>query len=222
MTSPPPYRLDEDAVWAAVDDERRDLCALLEALSDDDWARPSLCTGWRVRDVAAHLALSQTGAARATVEMVRARGSFDRMVADSARRHAAVPTTQLIAEIRAMVGSRRTAPMVSHLEPLLDVLVHGQDIAVPLGRRRAMPLDAAATAATRAWTMSWPLSIAFRVRARMRGLRLVATDADWAAGEGAHVEGSIEALLLLLTGRTAAAVPRLTGDGTGRLSPAPS
>jgi uncharacterized protein (TIGR03083 family) len=139
------------------------------------------------------------------------------MIADSARRHAVVPTGQLIAEIGAMVGSRRTAPAVTHLEPLIDVLVHGQDIAIPLGRPRPIPLAAAATAATRVWTTPWPLSIAFGVRARMRGLHLVADDTDWAAGEGARVEGPMHALLLLLTGRTAAALPSLSGDGTGRL-----
>jgi uncharacterized protein (TIGR03083 family) len=217
MISPPPYRLDVDAVWAAVDSERGGLCDLLESLADEEWDSPSLCAGWRVRDVAAHLALAQTSAATAAVEMVRAAGGFDRMIANSARRHAAVPTAQVIAEIRAMIGSRRTAPLVTHLEPLLDVLVHGQDMSVPLGRRRAMPVDAAATAATRAWTMRWPLSIAFRVRSRLRGLELVATDTDWAAGDGARVEGPIEALLLLLTGRTAAALPRLSGEGTARL-----
>jgi uncharacterized protein (TIGR03083 family) len=220
MACPPPYRLDVDEVWAAIDEERRSLCTLLEDLAADEWAHPSLCAGWQVRDVAAHLALAQTGAARAAVEFVRAGGSFDRMVAGTARRHADVPTAELIAEIREMIGSRRTAPAVSHLEPLLDLLVHGQDIAVPLGRERAMPVHAAATAATRAWTLPWPVSIAFRTRSRMRGLQLTATDTDWAAGTGARVEGPIEALLLLLTGRTTAALPRLSGDGVRRLDQA--
>jgi uncharacterized protein (TIGR03083 family) len=97
--------------------------------------------------------------------------------------------------------------------------VHGQDIAIPLGRPRTMPVDAAATAATRVWTMGWPFSTAFRARARLRGLELVATDTDWSVGEGAQVEGPIEALLLLLTGRTAA-VSRLSGTGVGQLASA--
>jgi uncharacterized protein (TIGR03083 family) len=217
MVSPPPYRLDEDAAWTAIDAERRSLCALLETLTDADWERQSLCGGWRVRDVAAHLALAQTGAGRAALDLVRARGSFDRMIADSARRHAAVPTTQVIGEIRAMVGSRRTAPSVTHLEALIDVLVHGQDIAIPLDSARPVALDTAATAATRVWTMPWPFSTAFRVRSRLDGLHLVADDTEWAAGEGACVEGPMHALLLLLTGRTAAALPLLSGSGAARL-----
>jgi hypothetical protein len=48
-------------------------------------------------------------------------------------------------------------------------------------------------------------------RRRLRGVRLVATDVEWTAGSGAEVTGPIDALLLLLTGRVAAALPRLTG-----------
>lgn len=219
MIRHPTAGMDEDAVWAAIDRERLDLADLLEDLSDEEWAHPSLCAGWRIRDVAAHLALAHTGRAQAVVGILRAGGSFDRMIRDTARRHATVPTKQVIAEIRAMGGSRRRAPGVTHLEPLLDILVHGQDIAIPLGRPRTMPVDAAATAATRVWTMGWPFSTAFRARTRLRGLELVATDTDWSVGEGAQVEGPVEALLLLLTGRTAS-VSRLSGTGVGQLAPA--
>jgi uncharacterized protein (TIGR03083 family) len=141
------------------------------------------------------------------------------MIRDSAVRHATVPTHQIAAEIRGMVGSRRHAPGITDMEPLLDVLVHGQDIAVPLGRPRTMPLDAAAAAATRAWSYRWPFSTVWRARSRLEGLALVATDTDWSAGAGVRVEGPIQALLLLLTGRTAAAVPALSGAGVARLAP---
>jgi uncharacterized protein (TIGR03083 family) len=209
--------MSEDAVWAAVDHERLSLAELLDDLSAEEWAKPSLCDGWRVRDVAAHLALAQMGWGNATVEMVRARGNFDRMVRNSAVRHAVAPTGRLTAEIRAMAGSRRHAPMVTPLEPLLDVLVHGQDIALPLGRTRTMPIEAATAAATRVWTTGWPLSTAFHTRSRLRGLRLVASDTDWAVGKGALVEGPVDALLLLLTGRTAA-VHRLSGPGLHQMA----
>jgi uncharacterized protein (TIGR03083 family) len=209
--------MDENAVWSATDRERASLADLLDDLRADEWDVPSLCAGWRVREVAAHLALAHTGPAEAVRGLVRARGSFDRMIRDTAQRHAAAPPAQLTGEIRAMVGSRRHAPGITHLEPLLDVLVHGQDIAVPLGRPRAVPPDAAAAAATRVWTMPWPMSATFAARRRLRGLRLVATDTDWSVGDGDRVEGPVGALLLLLTGRTAAALPRLDGPGTDRL-----
>jgi len=93
--------------------------------------------------------------------------------------------------------------------------VHGQDVAIPLGRELPMPRDAATAAATRAWTMGWP----FWARRRLRGLRLVASDTDWTAGRGEELTGPIGALVLLLTGRTAVAAPRLTGPGLHHLNP---
>ena len=206
--------LTTDAVWAVVDRERRELADLLEGLSDAQWEAPSLCAGWRVRDVAAHLTLAHMSARQAALEAVRAKGSFDAMVRDTALRRAVAPREELVAALRAMAGSRRRAPGVSPLEPMLDLLVHGQDVTVPLGMERAMPLEAAVTAATRVWTSPWPLSRAFRTRSRLRGLELVADDADWAVGEGLRVEGPVAALLLVLTGRSRAVQHRLRGPGT--------
>lgn len=216
MSDQSAMRTDLDTVWRMTDSSRLGLVDLLRDLRDDEWDRPSLCSGWSVRHVAAHLALAHIGVRDAMVGLVRAAGSVDRMTRDTARRHATAGTDRLIAEIGQMVGSRRLAPGVTPLEPLLDALVHGQDIAIPLGRSRPMPVDAAAAAASRVWTMRWPLSRAFPIRDRLRNLRLVATDAEWSAGRGNSVEGPIEALLLLMTGRTAA-VPRLRGTGMGEL-----
>jgi uncharacterized protein (TIGR03083 family) len=215
---PHPIRTtDLDAVWAAIDHERLGLADLLDDLAPAQWEQPSLCAGWRVRDVAAHLALAQTGTGRAAVDLLRAGGRLQRMIHDTAVRHAGSPTPQLIAQIRSMVGSRRTAPGVTPLEPLLDVLVHGQDIAVPLGRSRTMPVAAAATAAMRVWDMPWPMASTFSPRRRLAGLRLVANDIDWAVGEGDPVVGPIQALLMVLTGRTAAERDRLSGPGASRV-----
>ena len=216
---PHPIRTtDLDAVWTAIDSERLDLANLLDDLAPAEWEQPSLCAGWRVRDVAAHLALAQTGAGRAALDLLRARGSLQRMIHDTAVRHAGFPTEQLIAQIRSMAGSRRTAPGVTPLEPLLDVLVHGQDIAVPLGRTHPGPAEAAAVSARRVWQTGFP----FHARRRLAGFRLTADDADLVLGDGAPVHGPAIAVLLLLTGRTAAALERLDGDGAAQLAAAGS
>jgi uncharacterized protein (TIGR03083 family) len=134
------------------------------------------------------------------------------MIRDTALRAAPLPREECARRLRAMVGSRRTAPFLTPLEPLIDVLVHGQDISLPSGRTRPMPTAAAARAAQRVWDVRFP----FHARRRLAGLRLVATDADWAVGTGAPVEGPIAGLLLLVTGRDAA-VEQLTGDGVAAL-----
>jgi uncharacterized protein (TIGR03083 family) len=96
---------------------------------------------------------------------------------------------------------------------LFDILVHGKDIAIPLGVAREMPLDAARAGIERVWTMGWP----FGVKRDLRQFRYVATDIDWAAGDGPEVTGPVSALLLLVTGRPAA-LPRLSGPGIEALT----
>lgn len=204
--------MNRDDVWQTIDHERSSLADLLDDLSAQEWETPSLCTGWRVRDVAAHLTLAHASLWWGALSMIRARGNFNRMVRDSAARQARLPVEQYPVLLRGMVGSRRTAPMVSDLEPLLDIIVHGQDIVIPLGRVRPVPAEAAAAAATRVWSMGWP----FHAERKLRGLRLVATDHAWSAGDGLLVEGPIAAVLLLLTGRPAA-LPQLSGPGLDEL-----
>ncbi len=122
--------LDRDAVWHAIDTGRLALADLLDQLSDQEWRQPSLCAGWSVRDVAAHLTQQQVGFGAALVTMIRGRRQLNRAVRDAARRYAAaVPTERLIADIRGMVGSRRHNVGVTYKETLIDLLVHGQDIA---------------------------------------------------------------------------------------------
>ena len=212
--------MDRDEVWHAIDAERLSLAGLFEDLSPAEWETRSLCAGWRVRDVAAHLTLAHTGPGTALVAMLRAGGSFNRMIRDTALRQAALPVERYPQLLRAMVGSRRKAPGISDLEPLIDVLVHGQDVAVPLGRPRPMPVEPTVAAVRRVWPNLYP----FRAERRLRGVRLVATDHPWTAGQGLVVEGPIGALLLLLTGRSAA-LAQLSGPGLpsleGRLAPSP-
>ncbi|RSM43453.1 hypothetical protein DMB66_53375 [Actinoplanes sp. ATCC 53533] len=213
--------MNEDQIWQAIDTQRARLCDLLAELDDDQWRQPSLCPGWTVRDVAAHLTLQQLGPGAVLAQMFHWRGSTDRTTAHVARRRAAALTTeQLIAEIRATIGSRRHIVVVTRLETLCDILVHSQDIAIPLGRHLDLPADAAAVAASRTLSMRWPPPLP-SVR-KMAGFRLTATDISWSAGDGPTVRGPMAALLLVCCGRTAA-LPQLSGDGiaelTARLAP---
>ncbi|MGW7300149.1 MULTISPECIES: maleylpyruvate isomerase family mycothiol-dependent enzyme [unclassified Streptomyces] len=189
--------LGTDERWRIVDEQRRTLADLLEGLTPAEWETPTACGDWRVRDVAAHLTLAPRFSYGDLVrDMVRARGNMDRLIHDTAVREAAKPTEEIVADLRGIVGSRRLAPMTTPREPLLDILVHGQDIALPLGRHREMPPAAARDAADRVWTMRfpprpWPLP----------RKKLVATDIEWSRGEGEEVRAPIAELLMLLTGR---------------------
>ncbi|MEU6063691.1 maleylpyruvate isomerase family mycothiol-dependent enzyme [Streptomyces sp. NPDC047082] len=193
--------LGADELWQFVDRERAGLADLLAALSPEEWETRTRCGDWRVRDVAAHLTMGARFTHRRVLgELVRARGNLDRMIHDASVREGQAPVEEIVAHLRSIVGSRRPAPLTTPRESLLDVLVHGQDIALALGRTREMPRAAARDAADRVWTMRvpprpWPLPRA----------RLVATDIAWTRGEGEEIRGPIAALLLLLTGRPEAA-----------------
>jgi uncharacterized protein (TIGR03083 family) len=201
--------VNADQVWPAVHRERRALADLLESLDAAEWDHPSLCQGWRVRDVAAHVISSpQVTPGAMVTAAVRARGRFHRMTDAEARRLGARPPAEILHDYRRLDGSRRRPPGTRPLDPLLDVLVHTQDIAVPLGRRHDMPPEAARAALAHVWRLP---ALFFPARRELSGVRLVATDTGWTHGQGPTVEGPAAALLLLTTGRRAAARPALGG-----------
>lgn len=208
--------MDDDDVWAAIDLQRRRTADLLDGLSEEQWGRPSLCQGWTVRDVAAHLTLQQMGPGAALLSALRHPGGLNRIIRESARDRARRPAGRLAADLRSTVGSRRTNVGMTNLETLTDILVHGQDIALPLGLELEMPPEAAAAAAERVRSsLGTGKARVFR-RLPLGDVRLCATDTSWAAGEGPEIRGPIAALLLLLTGRRAG-LDRLTGDGAEAL-----
>jgi uncharacterized protein (TIGR03083 family) len=202
--------MDDKQMWQTIDAERAKTADLLANLTDVEWTYPSLCEGWTVREVAAHLSLAhRVGVLGALVGFTRARGSFNRMVDQTARAEAKRPTAEIVAELRGAVGVPKLAPGQTLKNALMDVMVHTQDIALPLGIERHMPIDAAVVSADDLWRIGFP----FHARKRLAGYKLVATDADWSAGEGTEVSGPIQALVMLLAGRTAT-IPQLTGMST--------
>jgi uncharacterized protein (TIGR03083 family) len=207
--------VDAETSWRVIERERLSLAALLENLTDDQWNAPSLCDGWRVKDVAAHVALTPQapGPLSMLIEGVRAGGKFHKINRDFAVRHAQRPGADLVAELCEHAASRRLPKVTNYRNIVLDIVVHGQDIAIPLGIPREMPKDAALAGIERVWTMGWP----FGVKRPLKRFRFTATDVDWAAGGGPEVRGPVSALLLLLTGRPAA-LPRLSGPGVEQLS----
>lgn len=207
--------MDTEDIWRAVDTERRRLWHLLEQLSAAQWRHASLCDRWQVRDVVAHVTLStRATVGRILVNLVRARGNLDRMVCDTAVRHAAKSNDgQLLGEMRSTIGSRFTAVGTTATDRLMDLLVHGQDIAVPLNLHHEMPTDAARLALEHVWNPRFP----FHAATTFGSYRLRATDTDWRVGTGPLIEGPVAALLLLATGRKSAALPHLRGDGVALL-----
>ncbi|MCZ2858684.1 maleylpyruvate isomerase family mycothiol-dependent enzyme [Blastococcus sp. VKM Ac-2987] len=209
----PASRRPRVALLAHVAAERHDLCDYLETLDDRDWQVRSLCPAWTVHDLLAHLTLSHRQTLRATLaHVVLARGDLDRAEAEWAHELSAEHSpAELIALLRETAAVDHRVPLSGPLDPLTDVLVHGQDIARPLGHRREMRPDRALPALRHVWSNGFY----GRPGKRFAGLRMVATDADWSAGtDGPEVRGAVGDLLLLATGR-AAGLDGLSGPGVG-------
>jgi uncharacterized protein (TIGR03083 family) len=207
--------MNRDQVWDHIVRERLAVVALLESLTPDEWRQPSLCRRWTIHDVGAHLTLQQLRLIDAFPMMTQWQGSLARTIAHTAKvRAAAMTPEQIVTELRATAERRRRNIGVTPLETLTDVIVHTQDIAIPLGRQHTMPPEAAAVCATRTLSMRWPPPLP-SVRA-VAGLRLIATDVDWSTGQGPEVRGPMEALLLTITGRPVWR-DRLSGEGVARL-----
>ncbi|MGH3353963.1 MAG: maleylpyruvate isomerase family mycothiol-dependent enzyme [Nocardioides sp.] len=191
--------MDTDTVWRHIDHERTAVADLLESLPDGAWGTPSLCAGWTVRDVGAHLTFAHARIRDVIWPALRTGLRYDAMI-DYAARRSPLDQQEIVAILREFVGSRRRAPFVTELEPLIDILVHAQDICVPLGIDHAMPVDAAAAAADRVLGMRGMM----RLWEPPGGVRLLATDIDWSWGEGSVVEAPMRDHLLTLTGRSVA------------------
>jgi uncharacterized protein (TIGR03083 family) len=199
-------------VWSDVHQERQALLELLETLTPPQWEVPSLCDEWRVRDVVGHM-VSETRMtiAQAAWGFITSGFRINRYIAVDARRRGAAPVAKLLEDFRGMVLARTHLPGLSSLSMLEDIVIHQMDIRRPLEQHRWIPNGPEIPVAGDLWTSRF-----FPGPKLFQGIRAIATDADWSAGDGLDVTGPIEALVLTLAGRFEA-LDELQGDGTATL-----
>ena len=178
--------------------ERRELAALLDGLGAGQWEAPSLCAGWTVRHVVAHLTMPfRYSTARFMLELVKSGGRFQRMSDAVARRDASMPTAQLIAAVRDNADHPWKPPGGGYAGALAHDVIHSLDIIVPLGIEHHFPAES-----IRAVLDSVASPRARRhFGADVEGVELRAVDVDWSYGCGAPMAGLAQDLALLLTGR---------------------
>jgi uncharacterized protein (TIGR03083 family) len=200
--------------FVEIADERRGLADLLAGLTSEQRATQSLCREWTVQDVVGHLLVSlEVSTPRFVLAILASGGSFDRANLRLARQQAQRPFAEMIDILRRKADKRFTPPGAGPEAPLTDLLVHGLDIRWPLGLPRQIPAERLQKALT---FLTTPTGRGLVPKGALEGLRLEASDVDWAHGSGPTVRGSAEALLLAMTGRTAA-LKHLDGDGVGAL-----
>ncbi|HEX8079108.1 MAG TPA: maleylpyruvate isomerase family mycothiol-dependent enzyme [Jatrophihabitans sp.] len=197
-------------VYDMIVDERRYLADLLSTLTPGQLQTPSLCAGWTVHDVAAHLiTFLKYGQLKLYLGIAATAGDLDRVSLWLTRRAARKPDDEIIEVLRRGAGSRVTVPRSGYDPVLTDLVLHDLDIRVPLGISRDLSEQRLSVAFHHLTTRASP---GFTMGSRLDGLRFTATDTGWDHGAGAAVRGPAEALLLAIGGR-AALIDDLSGDG---------
>ena len=193
---------------ALVDEERNRLIADLTGLTEQQWHTPSLCAGWTVRDVTAHLLMPYELSVPAFLtKMIAARFSFDRLADRWARRDPR-SSQELITALAATSAAKFNVPGANEAAPLCHLLAHGEDIRRPLGIRGQTNVESSNAAL--------PELARFAKSELVKGLRFQSTDTDWSWGQGRLVTGTASALIVTLTGRPAAA-DELSGEGADEI-----
>jgi uncharacterized protein (TIGR03083 family) len=201
--------MSSDEIFAMIAEERRALAGLLDGLSDAQWETPSLCEGWRVREVVAHLAMPFSASLlRIGFRVILKRGDFNK-VADEWARQEKRSNKDLVAALRANAEHRFTPPGGGPEMPLTDVMAHTQDIVRPLGITHPARAEPAAVALE---ALASPKGQAFFGGSIGEGLSFVSTDTGWRNGTGEEVRGTAAALICSL-GRRTAALGELSGEG---------
>ncbi|MCA1655686.1 MAG: maleylpyruvate isomerase family mycothiol-dependent enzyme [Pseudonocardiaceae bacterium] len=196
----------------AIARQRGELATVLSGLSAARWDAPSLCAGWQVREVVAHIVMPfRYSVPRFVLELAKARGNFNRMADRCARRDAErLSTDELVATLRGNVNHPWKPPGGGLAGALSHDVIHGLDITVALGVDRHVPPE-------------WLRIILGSLTAKnvrffgvdLDGVALRADDLDWSYGSGVPLFGTAEDLLLVLCGRKLPA-GRLRGEPSRR------
>jgi uncharacterized protein (TIGR03083 family) len=203
-------------VWSLVHAERAALIDDLERLDARGWDVPSLCTGWTVHDVVAHLVnTARTTRLGFLVDLARAGFDFDRLNARGVERERGESPEVTLERLR-RVASRTSTPPAPLDTRFVEEVVHGEDIRRPLGLTRSYAQEAVVRA----------LRLQARTPASFGGakelvarVRLTAADADVSIGDGPEVTGTALSLLLAVSGRRVA-LDDLDGPGVDALTSA--
>lgn len=188
-------------VWPMVHAERAALIDDLSHLDGERWEEPSLCDGWTVHDVVAHLVdTARTTRLGFVLRLAQARFDFDRQNTQGVERERGASPQETLERFR-QVASRTSTPPGSLASRLVEEVVHGEDIRRPLGIVHAYPLEAVVRSLR--YQARTPASFGGAKELTAR-FRFTATDADLSVGDGPEVSGTALSLLLAMSGRRAA------------------
>ncbi len=197
--------------WAMIHAERSRVADMLAGLSSEQWTMDTLCKGWNVQMVAAHMMNAGEQSTSKFFRGLLASGlRFNVMMDDQAHASAKLAPKEIIERIRASTTTTNKPPAAT-MAMLGEVVVHGNDIRQPLG----IDDDSSTEAKLACLEMFKGSNFPVRAKKTITGLTLKATDVDWTFGSGPEVRGPLVALLMAMATRPLATT--LTGDGVTTL-----
>jgi uncharacterized protein (TIGR03083 family) len=200
-------------MWTTVAAERAALADDLADLSQAEWNARSLCEGWSVEDVLAHLTASASLTPPTFLLHFASTGfNFPKFAEKGIARQRGATSAETLARFRAKQDSRKSPPGPK-LTWLGEVIVHSEDIRRPLGIQHTYPTDAVASVLDFYKNSNTLIG----TKDRIAGVTLKATDAEWTHGSGPLVEGRLVDLLVAATGRKKA-LDHLSGEGVPTLA----
>jgi uncharacterized protein (TIGR03083 family) len=212
-------RPDDTQLWRMAREDREEALGFLRELSDEQLDLPSLCEGWRVRDVAVHLLVDtpsrELGWPQFVARFLGLGLSVSKANAWWVARNRDRPTASLLEAFERELTPGPFTRLLGAGTALRATVIHQQDMRRPLGLARAIP--EARLRAVLGVVLTRKGSINLGADRRSAGLRLRATDFDWSCGQGPEVAGPAEALVMALAGRQAA-LADLSGPGLVPLS----
>ena len=203
-------------IWPTIHAERKALAADLRGLTSEQWATPSLCSQWTVRDVLAHMTSTASLTPPAFFAKLAGSGfNFDKLQESGIAAQRGASPADTMAHFEAVLTSVKHPPGPADTW-LGETIVHAEDIRRPLGIKHSYPTEAVVRVAD----FFKGSNLLIGSKKRISGLRLLATDTEWSHGTGPEVAGPILSLVMAMTGRKAA-IGDLTGNGLATLRTRP-
>jgi uncharacterized protein (TIGR03083 family) len=180
--------------------ERASLGEFLDTLAPEQWSAPTWCDKWNVQELVAHLtAAGNITAPHFLGGFVKAGFNFNKTVETDLKNYSAGTPADVKARYDAIINSNRKPPGPGYIA-LGEIMVHGEDIRRSQGAPGAHPADHLVTLAEAYKKTGLPLY----GKKRVAGLKLQATDVDWATGDGPEVKGPCMSLIMAMVGRAGA------------------
>jgi uncharacterized protein (TIGR03083 family) len=197
--------------FALIAPQRRAVADVLETLTGEEWSSPSLCEGWRIQEMAAHLTMPfRVGNPRFFLDVIGSGGNIAKVMDRFAKRHSNEAPEQLIACLRDNAESHFVPPTLPPVASLTEIVVHGFDVSIPTSRHVEVPEEVSSLVLN--YLVSPKAGTVYTKRGLSNDVRLASTDSSWSWGTGPEVRGTNFGLLMLLA-RRPVGFENVSGEG---------